>query len=121
MSLGAPIALVRIVSISSVYFSLYVGSVIVLHRGLKLLHETVDLLRELLPDRKSKSAIPAGIDMDSCNRLLDGIPDQSNRPHRSLQEGKGSKANALREMSARRELRVVWIYFDFDHLQLYLL
>ncbi len=64
MSLGAPIALVRIVSISSVYFSLYVGSVIVLHRGLKPLHETVDLLRELLPDRKSKSAIPAGIDMD---------------------------------------------------------
>jgi PST family polysaccharide transporter len=54
MALDARLAFVRIISISLLYFTLYVGSVIVLHRGLKPIRDTVDLLRELLPDRKSK-------------------------------------------------------------------
>lgn len=53
--LDGPSALVRIVSISLLYFSLYVGIVIILHRGVKPITDTLDLLRELLPDSKSKS------------------------------------------------------------------
>lgn len=66
MTFGAPIALVRIVSISSVYFSLYIGSVIAFHRGLRPIHETVDLLRELLPDRTPRRAKPTAVDMDGA-------------------------------------------------------
>lgn len=59
----AAIALVRILFISSVYFTLYVGSVIVLHRGLKPFDETIGLLQELLPNRISKSTISNAADM----------------------------------------------------------
>jgi PST family polysaccharide transporter len=64
MTFGAPIALVRILYISSVYFSLYVASVIALHRGLQPINETLGLLRELLPDHKAKSGIPIAVGMD---------------------------------------------------------
>jgi O-antigen/teichoic acid export membrane protein len=49
--LGATGALVRVVSVSLLFFTLYVGGVIVLHQGLKPLSETVGLLRDLLPER----------------------------------------------------------------------
>jgi len=42
---------VRMVSVSLVFFGLYIGGVIVLHQGLKPLNETVSLLRDLLPER----------------------------------------------------------------------
>ena len=64
MTFGAPIALVRIVAISSVYFILYLGSVIALHWGLKPINDTVGLLRELLPNRVPRATIPLAIDMD---------------------------------------------------------
>jgi PST family polysaccharide transporter len=64
MPAGTPIALVRILSISSVYFSLYVGSVIALHRGLKPINDTVGLLRELLPDRMPSRTILKAVDRD---------------------------------------------------------
>lgn len=48
---GAPIALVRILAISSTYFGLYAGCVIALHRGLKPIREAAGLIRDLLPNR----------------------------------------------------------------------
>jgi len=51
MPFGAGGAFVRMVSVSLVFFGLYFLGVIALHRGLKPLTETVNLLRDLLPLR----------------------------------------------------------------------
>ncbi len=59
---GAPGALVRMVSISLVFFGLYMVGVIALHQGLKPLRETVGLLRDLLPERKLKTAFLETVD-----------------------------------------------------------
>jgi O-antigen/teichoic acid export membrane protein len=48
---GSTGALVRMVSVSSIFFGLYLGGVIALHQGLKPLNETASLLRDLLPER----------------------------------------------------------------------
>jgi O-antigen/teichoic acid export membrane protein len=48
---GARGAFLRMVSVSFVFFVLYIAGVIVLHRGLKPLNETISLLRDLLPER----------------------------------------------------------------------
>ena len=52
---GAPIALVRIVAVSALYFGLYLGLVIILHWGLKPIKDTIGLLRELLPGGSERS------------------------------------------------------------------
>ncbi len=46
-----PGAFVRMVSVSLIFFALYIGGVIALHQGLKPLNETASLLRDLLPER----------------------------------------------------------------------
>jgi O-antigen/teichoic acid export membrane protein len=51
---GVTGAFVRMVSVSSVFFALYIGGVVALHQGLKPLSETVNLLRDLLPDRTAR-------------------------------------------------------------------
>jgi O-antigen/teichoic acid export membrane protein len=53
---GATGAFVRMVSVSLVFFALYLGGVIALHQGLKPLKETVSLLHDLLPERTVKHA-----------------------------------------------------------------
>jgi O-antigen/teichoic acid export membrane protein len=53
-ALGARDAFVRMVSVSLVFFGLYIGGVIALHRGLKPLNETISLLRDLLPERTTR-------------------------------------------------------------------
>ncbi len=50
-SFGAPGAFFRMISVSLVFFGLYIGGVIALHQGFKPLNETVSLLRDLLPER----------------------------------------------------------------------
>jgi O-antigen/teichoic acid export membrane protein len=52
---GGSGAFVRMVSVSLVFFGLYIGGVIVLHWGLKPLSETSSLLRDLLPERKVRN------------------------------------------------------------------
>jgi O-antigen/teichoic acid export membrane protein len=47
---GAPGAFLRMVSVSLLFFGLYFVGVIALHQGLKPLSETIDLLRDLLPE-----------------------------------------------------------------------
>jgi O-antigen/teichoic acid export membrane protein len=50
-TIGAPGALLRMVSVSLVFFFLYLGGVIALHKGLRPLIETFGLLRDFLPER----------------------------------------------------------------------
>jgi O-antigen/teichoic acid export membrane protein len=59
---GASGALERLVSVSLVFFVLYLTGVIALHRGLKPLTETVSLLRDLLPQRAVGRTFPAAVD-----------------------------------------------------------
>jgi O-antigen/teichoic acid export membrane protein len=59
---GASGALVRMVSVSLIFFALYIGGVITLHLGLKPLSETVSLLRDLLPERTVRRTFPAAVD-----------------------------------------------------------
>ena len=49
--LGALGAFIRMISVSLMFFGLYLGGVIVLHQGLKPLSETAGLIRDLLPER----------------------------------------------------------------------
>jgi O-antigen/teichoic acid export membrane protein len=53
---GAPGAFLRMVSSSVVFFGLYVGGVIALHKGLKPISDTVGLLRDLRPERTVEPA-----------------------------------------------------------------
>jgi hypothetical protein len=59
---GAPGAFLRMVSVSLVFFALYVGGVIALHQGLKPLSDTIGLLRDLLPERTVKPTFPLAAD-----------------------------------------------------------
>jgi hypothetical protein len=61
-ALGAQSAFVRMVSVSLLFFALYICGVIVLHRGLKPINQTISLLRELLPERMVREVIPAAVD-----------------------------------------------------------
>jgi PST family polysaccharide transporter len=51
MAGGALNALVRMVSVSLVFIGLYLGGVLALHKGLRPLNETADLIRDFLPER----------------------------------------------------------------------
>ena len=61
---GARGALVRMVSVSFVFFGLYFAGVIALHQGLKPLSETVGLIRELLPERAARRTFPGAVDSE---------------------------------------------------------
>jgi PST family polysaccharide transporter len=56
-------AFVRIVSVSLVFFILYIGGVIALHQGVKPLSETAGLIRDLLPERTVERASPTRADV----------------------------------------------------------
>jgi PST family polysaccharide transporter len=60
---GTAAALVRMVSVSLVFFGLYLVGVIALHQGFKPLSETARLLRDLLPERIDGRAVPAGTEI----------------------------------------------------------
>ncbi len=59
---GVQGAFVRMVSISLLFFGLYVAAVIALHQGLRPLSETADLIRDLLPERMAGRVSPAAVD-----------------------------------------------------------
>jgi len=61
-SSGAPGAFLRMVSVSLLFFGLYFVGVIALHQGLKPLSETVDLLRDLLPESMFRRTLHAPAD-----------------------------------------------------------
>jgi hypothetical protein len=58
MAFGVAGALLRMVSISLLFFGLYFVGVIALHKGLKPINETVRLLRDLLPQNMLRRASP---------------------------------------------------------------
>ena len=59
---GAPGAFLRMVSVSLLFFALYFGGVIALHRELKPLGDMLSLLRDLLPEPTVKPAFPETVD-----------------------------------------------------------
>ena len=61
---GARGALVRMISVSLVFFALYLAGVILLHHGLGPLSETVGLIREFLPERAAKPTFPGAVDTE---------------------------------------------------------
>jgi O-antigen/teichoic acid export membrane protein len=69
--LGATGAFVRMVSVSLIFFALYIGAVIVLHLGLKPLTETVSLLGDLMPERSNGRTFPVAADAE----VLHAIPE----------------------------------------------
>jgi O-antigen/teichoic acid export membrane protein len=60
---GAPGAFLRMVSVSLLFFALYLVGVIALHKGLKPVSETVALLRDLLPESMVRRTVPAPADI----------------------------------------------------------
>jgi O-antigen/teichoic acid export membrane protein len=57
-SVGASGALLRMVSVSSVFLVLYLGAIIVLHKGLGPINETAGLVRHFLPERAAVDTSP---------------------------------------------------------------
>ena len=60
-------AFARMVSGSVVFFGLYLGGVIALHRGVKPLSETAGLIRDLLPEGTVECTSPTAASMSSPN------------------------------------------------------
>ncbi|MGA9789118.1 MAG: lipopolysaccharide biosynthesis protein [Terriglobales bacterium] len=58
-ALAASGALVRMVSVSLVFFALYLGGVVALHQGFRPLNETAGLIRDFLPEPGSPSPAAA--------------------------------------------------------------
>ena len=56
---GALGALARLVSVSLIFFALYLGAVIALHQGLGPINQTVRLLHDLRPQRQKAELAPA--------------------------------------------------------------
>lgn len=59
MTGGAAIAVARLITVSVVFFALYLGAIIALHKGFGPVNQTLDLLRDLLPDRANRGAASA--------------------------------------------------------------
>jgi O-antigen/teichoic acid export membrane protein len=72
---GAPGAFLRMVFVSLLFFALYIGCVIVLHRGLRPLSETAGLIHEFLPERsdsrRSAVSLDTQLSEDICGRSAD--------------------------------------------------
>jgi PST family polysaccharide transporter len=79
-TVGTSGAFVRMVSISLVFFVLYLGGVIVLHRGLRPLNETAGLIRDLLPERKAESTLPVTLDTQVSQKVSRWSTDAKPQP-----------------------------------------
>jgi PST family polysaccharide transporter len=62
---GAEGALARLVSVSLLFFALYLAAVIALHGGLEPLHQTARLIHDLLPQRASAPPTPVEAELVS--------------------------------------------------------
>lgn len=63
---GASGAFARMVSVSLLFFALYLVGIIALHQGLKPINETISLLRDLLPERAEMITFAAGVDTEGA-------------------------------------------------------
>ena len=66
---GALGALERMVSVSLVFFGLYLAGVIALHQGLRPLSATVSLVRELLPERAARAKSSTSVDAEAVQAV----------------------------------------------------
>jgi O-antigen/teichoic acid export membrane protein len=73
-------ALVRMVSISLVFFGLYLAGVTALHRGIKPLKETAGLIRDLLPERRVEKTLPVAVDTEVSQKVPKWFPDAKPEP-----------------------------------------
>jgi hypothetical protein len=69
---------VRMVAVSLVFLVLYLAAVIALHRGLRPLSETADLIRDLLPERMAGKISPAAVDANAA--VLESTEDAQLQP-----------------------------------------
>jgi hypothetical protein len=68
------------VSVSVVFFVIYLGGVIALHGSARPLGETVGLIRDLLPERKVERASPTAVDAILCEGTLRYSEDAKMQP-----------------------------------------
>ena len=73
-------AFVRMVTVSLVFFALYLGAVVALHRGLKPLSETAGLMRDLLPERMVGRPSPSAVEVGPAGMLLEDSQDAKLQP-----------------------------------------
>jgi hypothetical protein len=81
------------VSVSLMFFGLYIAGVIALHRGLRPLSETAGLIRDLLPERKVEPASPVTVDTGPSTDNLGYSEEAKPRPDFvAVPEGTEAKA-----------------------------
>ena len=68
-------AFIRMLTVSIVFFGLYVGGIVALHQGLRPISETVGLIRDFFPDRGAARAMPIAVEA----RLSEGVLGYSER------------------------------------------
>jgi O-antigen/teichoic acid export membrane protein len=66
---GAPGAFIRMISVSAVFFVLYFGGLIILHRGWKPVVEAVSLFRHLLPEPTVGPTYPTDIETEEAQAV----------------------------------------------------
>ncbi len=85
-------AFVRMVSVSLVFFGLYLGGVIALHRGVKPLSEMAGLVRDFLPERTVERASPTAAEAtpsEDIHRYSEGAKLQAELV--AVPDGTGAK------------------------------
>lgn len=55
---GAMAAFLKLISVSVIFFVLYLGAIIALHKGLEPVQQMLDLLRDILPNRSNTVSAP---------------------------------------------------------------
>ena len=72
-------AFIRMVSVSLIFFGLYVGGIVALHRGLSPINETAGLIREFLPQRLAPQTTPAAVEAKLSEVVL-GYSERAKLP-----------------------------------------
>lgn len=84
-------ALTRMISVSLLFFGIYFGCVILIHRGLKPINETAGLLREMLPSHKKDGTVSTEDECD-ISETTARMESQMELALISGEPGKGEKA-----------------------------
>ena len=61
LAVGSSVAFVKMCLVSLLFFGEYALAVVVLHKGIKPIAETVELLHDLLPERRASEAVAAAV------------------------------------------------------------
>jgi small basic protein len=69
ITFGSSSALLRTVFVSLLFLVFYLGGVIVLHGGLRPLSDAAGLMRDFLPERRFRRAVPESTDMNTSQEI----------------------------------------------------